>query len=172
MLGLASIQSAVIVLLVLATTHLGAYGLGRYHERDVWHRERAAIEAQAHATAERLRAEGRQLAADLEVARANVRVEYIERVVRIRERASATRECFRPDVTAELNRRPIRETVHRIGEPPREVAPPTPEPVPTAGTSERAAAEWVATAQREHAACRAQVSALADWIRSATGASR
>jgi hypothetical protein len=166
MLGLASIQSVAIAVLVLALTHLGAYGLGRYHERAGWIVERAQIEAQARATADRLRAEGRQLAADLELARANVRIEYRERIVTIREKASATRACFTPDVTAALNRQPIRETVERPGEPPREVVH---EPAPTAGTSERAAAEWIATAQREHAACRAQVASLVSWIKSATG---
>ncbi|MEN9806190.1 MAG: hypothetical protein RL756_698, partial [Pseudomonadota bacterium] len=41
---------------------------------------------------------------------------------------------------------------------------------PSGGTSEQAAAEWIANAQAEHSACRAQVARLVDWIRTATGA--
>ena len=175
MLGLASLQTGAIALLVLLVTHLSAYGLGRYHERGIWTAERARMIAEVQAAADRLRAEGRALAADLELARANVRVEYVERIVRVREVASATRACLSPDVTAALNRTaPIREAVERPATPVATTDPTEPQQAATrppdepAGTSELAAAEWMARARAEHDACRAQVRGLVDWIRAAT----
>lgn len=171
MLGTARLQLAAIGVVVLFATHLAAYVAGYLNgvdqEREKWMLERARIVAQAEATADRLRADGKRLAAELEVAKANVRVEYVEKLRVVYRTASATRACFTPDVTALLNRQPIRETVERVGEPVQEVVH-----VPAGGTSERAAAEWVATAQAEHAACRAQVIKLVDWIRSATGGAK
>lgn len=175
MIGLASIQGATIALLVLAITHLSAYGLGRYHERGVWTAERARLIAEAQAAADRLRAEGRHLAAELELARANVRVEYVERLVKVREVASATRACLSPATAAALNRdTPIREVVERPAPDVAVTAPTEPpqaatrQPDEPAGTSELAAAEWMARARAEHDACRAQVRGLVDWIRAAT----
>jgi hypothetical protein len=168
MFALARLQWAGIALAVLVVTHTGAYAAGWFRgvasERAVWQAERSRIMAEAAATAERLRAEGNRLAAELEVARVNVRVEYVEKVRYIVRVASPTRECLSPDVTAALNRAPIRETVERPGEPPRTVEPPP----ATGGTSELAAAEWIAGAQAAHAECRSQVARLADWIRSVT----
>jgi hypothetical protein len=167
MLGTTRLQFAAAGVAVLLVTHLAAYISGYWNgvdqEREKWMLERARIVAQAESRADALRAEGKRLAADLEVARANVRIEYVEKVRYVRAKASATRECLSPDITAALNRQPIRETVHRQGEPAQVVVH-----APTGGTSELAAAEWIANAQAEHASCRAQVARLADWIRAAT----
>ncbi len=168
MFGLARLQWAGIALAILVVTHMGAYAAGWFrgvaNERAVWQAERSRIMAEAAATAERLRGEGKRLAAELEVARVNVRVEYVEKVRYLVRVASPTRECLSPDVTASLNRQPIRETVERPGEPPQAVDPPP----ATGGTSELAAAEWIAGAQAAHAECRNQVARLADWVRSVT----
>jgi len=168
MFALARLQWAGIALAVLVVTHTGAYAAGWFRgvasERAAWQAERSRIMAEAAATAERLRGEGKRLAAELEVARVNVRVEYVEKVRYLVRVASPERECLSPDVTAALNRTPIRETVERPGEPPRTVDPPP----ATGGTSELAAAEWIAGAQAAHAECRSQVARLVDWIRSVT----
>ena len=161
-------QMLAIAVAVLVLTHLAAY-IGGYwagvsSEREKWTLEKARIIAQAEAKADALRADGRRLAADLELARANVRVEYVEKVRVVVRTASKAKACLSPDVTAALNRQPIRETVERTGAPPQEIvhAP--------AGTSELAAAEWIANAQSEHAQCRQQVARLVDWIKNAAGA--
>jgi len=173
MLGLARLQWAGIAIAILLATHAAAYAFGWHRGADAvqarWNADRVQIIAAAQARADVLRANGERLAAALEVARANVRVEYVEKIRVVYRAASATAQCLSPDVTAALNRQPIRETVERPGEPPRVVEhPPTPPP-PAGGTSELAAAEWIANAQAEHQACRAQVAGLIDWIRSATG---
>lgn len=168
MLRLARLQWAGILLLLLAATHGGAWWhgwlAGAASVQAKWDADRVQLIAAAQARADVLRANGERLAAALEEARAAVRVEYVDRVRVIYRTASATAQCLSPDVTAALNGQPIRETVERPGEPARVVDPPP----PTGGTSELAAAEWIAHAQAEHAACRAQVSGLIDWIRSAT----
>jgi hypothetical protein len=168
MFGLARLQWAGIALAVLVVTHGGAYAAGWFRgvasERAVWQAERSKIMAQAAAAAEVARGEGRRLAAELELARAAVRTEYVERLRIVYRAASPSAQCLSPDVTAALNRAPIRETVERPGEPPRTVDP----PATTGGTSELAAAEWMAGAQAAHAECRNQVQRLADWIRSVT----
>jgi len=165
---LSRMQWAGFALAVLVVTHGGAYAAGWFRgvasERAVWQAERSKIMAEAAATAERLRGEGKRLAAELEVARVNVRVEYVDKVRYLVRVASPSAQCLSPDVTAALNRAPIRETVERPGEPPRAVDPPP----ATGGTSELAAAEWIAGAQAAHAECRNQVQRLADWIRSVT----
>jgi hypothetical protein len=145
-----------------------AYGWdeGVDYERARWQAERSRLLAEAAAQAEVLRAEGRAIAAELERARTDVRVQFVETVRVVRERASSTRACFNADVTAALNRSPIRETVERPGEPPRTLEEPA-----AGGTSELAAAEWVAGAQAAHEACRAQIGALAAWVRAAIAGS-
>ena len=164
MFGTARLQMAAIAVAVLLLTHVAAYVTGYWQgvssERDRWMLERAQIVAQAQAKADALRTEGKRLAADLELARAHVRIEYVERVRTVYRTASRARACLTPDVTAALNAQPIRERVERIGSPPQEIVHP-------AGTSELAAAEWIAHAQSEHAQCRAQVARLVDWIRTA-----
>lgn len=112
-----------------------------------------------------LRQRGDQLAAELEVARTKVRVETIEVVRTIYKKASATRQCFSPDITEVLNRNaPIRETIERP-DAPKQVIDHRSE-APAGGTSELAAAEWVANARAAHEECRAQIGKLGDWIRS------
>lgn len=172
MFGTARLQLLAIGIIVLFFTHMGAYLAGWYKgvasEKQAWMLERAQIVAQAEARAATLRERGDRLAADLELARANVRVEFVERVRVVYRTASVTKQCFSPDVTALLNQHtPIRETVHRVGEPAKEIVH-----QPPGGTSEQAAAEWILHAQAEHNACRAQVARLVDWIRSATGAAK
>jgi hypothetical protein len=166
MFGTARLQMLAVGVVVLVLTHLAAY-IGGYwsgvsSERGQWMLERARIVAQAEAKADALRADGRRLAAELETARAQVRVEYVEKVRVVVRTASKAKSCLSPDTTAALNRQPIRETVERPGSPPAEIIHP-------AGTSELAAAEWIAHAQAEHAQCRQQVARLVDWIRNASG---
>lgn len=165
MLGTARLQMLAIGVVVLVLTHvaayIGGYWSGASSERERWMLERAQIIAQAQAKADTLRAQGQQLAAELEVARANVRVQYVDKIRVVYRTASATKSCLSGDITAALNRNtPIRERVERPDAPAQEIV--------HAGTSERAAAEWIAHAQAEHAACRQQVARLADWIRSVT----
>lgn len=164
-----------IVILSLIGTHVSAYQVGYFKgvsfERAAWESERSKLLARAAAEAERLRGEGKRLAAELEVAKATVRVEYVEKIREVKVAASRTRACFTPDVAAILNRStPIRETREPIPPPGQPAPAPTViehrSEAPAGGTSEAAAAEWVAGAQAAHEACRAQVGALADWIRS------
>lgn len=167
MFGLDRLTSLGVGLALLVLSHAGLYAYGWHTGYDaserVWQAEKSAIMVKAAAEAEKLRTEGRALAAELEVARANVRVEYVEKLRTVYRVASRTKEALSADVTAALNARPIRETVERPGEPPRDVVE------PSAGTSEAAAAEWIAGAQAAHEMCREQVRKLGDWIRSATG---
>lgn len=153
--------------LLICATHLGAYVAGwldgAESEREVWRAEKAALFAAAEERAQTLRERGDRLAAELELARAEVRTVYVDRIRTVYRVASATRSCLSAETTAALNRQPIRETVERPGEPPRQAAPP-----PTAGTSELAAAEWIAGAQAAHEQCRAQVSGLVEWIKAPT----
>jgi len=154
-----------VALLVVSHGLLYAYGWHRGYDASAakWQLERATIVADAQVKADVLRAQGDKLAAELEQARAAVRVEYVEKLRTVYRTASRTKACLSGDVTAALNAAPIRETVQRPGEPPRDVVE------PSAGTSEAAVAEWIAGAQAAHAECRAQVMRLGDWIRSATG---
>lgn len=156
----------------LGVSHAWMYWAGWYagveHEREHWAKERAQLVADAKANADKLRAQGSRLAAELEVARMNVRVEYVDRVRTIYRTASAAKSCFAPDVTAALNRSsPIIETVERPGQLPQVIAQEGTQQA-AGGTSERAAAEWVAHAQAEHSACRQQVKALVAWIEQVT----
>ena len=169
MFGTARIQIALIVLAALAGTHVVAYYTGWLNgaasERAAWTLEKERVLAQASVEAEKLRSEGKELASLLMQAEAKVRVEYVEKIVTIKEKASAVRTCFRPSVTDALNRQPIRETVVRPGEPPTVIEHKV---QVEGGTSELAAAVWVAGAQAAHEQCRAQIGALAAWIAAAT----
>ena len=168
MFGLDRLTSLGVGLALLIVTHGGLYAYG-WHKgynasERVWAAQKSAMLVQAAAEAEVLRERGNKLAAELEVARVNIRVEYVEKIRTVVHIASRTREALSADVTAALNARPIRETVERPNEPPRDVVE------PPGGTSEAAAAEWIAGAQAAHELCREQVRRLGDWIRSATGA--
>jgi hypothetical protein len=172
MFGLNRLTLAGVAVLLLLASHVAAYSAGWFRgvasERAAWTLERERLIAEAAVTAERLRGEGKRLAAELEVARAAVRVEYVEKIREVKVAASRTKACFTPDVTAILNRAStIRERVERPSGEVRTIEHRS-EAAP-AGTSEAAAAEWVANAQAAHEACRAQVGALADWIRALTG---
>lgn len=175
-----------LVVLALMGTHVGAYQVGYFKgvafERTAWQAEREKVLARAAAEAERLKREGKRLAAELELAKANVRTEYIETIRTVREVASGTTRCFTPRTAAALNRGApaaddaaarlsreavIRERVERPGAPPAVIEHRS--EVGEGGTSELAAAQWIAGAQAAHEACRAQIGALADWIRSVTG---
>ena len=168
MFGLDRLSSIGVGLALLIVTHGGLYAYGWHRGYDaserVWAAQKSEMLVKAAAEAEVLRERGNRLAAELEVARANVRVELVEKLRVVDKVASRSKEALSADATAALNARPIRETVERQGEPPRDVVE------PPSGTSEAAAAEWIAGAQAAHELCREQVRRLGDWIRSATGA--
>lgn len=133
-----------------------------------WAELRTQWQTAAAARERALRQRGDDLAAELEAAKAKVRIETIEVIRTVYKKASATKSCFSPDVTEALNRNsPIRETVERPDSP-KQVREHRIEPA-SAGTSELAAAEWVANAQAAHEECRAQVGKLGDWIRAVVG---
>lgn len=168
MLFSARIQYILIAIVIALATHAAAYGAGFYRgvlsERKDWEVERARIVTEAAVNSGRLRAEGMRLAAALEEARAQVRVETVEKVRVVYQKASVTRKCFEADVTAILNRNtPIRERVERADRPAVEVVHTAATDV--GGTSERAAAEWVLNAQSEYDMCRTQVVSLIEWIK-------
>jgi hypothetical protein len=163
-----------IALLMVIAGHVGAYNAGWFrgvaHERAVWEKEKASLLAAAQARAGVLKEKGEKLAAELELAKANVRTEYVEVIRTVKVKASATRACFTPDVTEILNRNSvIREKVERVGGGVTVIEHKTEAPAQSGGTSELAAAEWVLQAQAAHEQCRAQVGALAEWIRSIVG---
>lgn len=175
------LQTLSIVLAVLLATHLAAFSAGWFKgaasERAVWEIERAAVLQRAAAEAERLRATGDRLAAELEIAKATIRTEYVDRIVTVRETASATTRCLTPRTVAVLNRAEpamsdrlnresvIRERVDRQGTPPAVIEHRSEVPLEEGGTSELAAAQWIAGAQQAHAECRAQVGALVAWVK-------
>lgn len=160
-----------------ALVAIGLYGGGFWHgwsmASDKWKTEKAQIIADSEIRAKMLEQKGLSLAADLEKARAQVKVQTVEVVREVVKYASSKRECFSPDVTAILNKNtPIRETRTPIVEP----GQPTQKPTvidhkvqgPVGGTSEQAAATWVAEAQASHEQCRSQVHGLIAWVKSAS----
>lgn len=158
---LARLQWIGVMLAVLVVTH-GAVWVAGWHggHRDAekaFAAERLKLERAAEARAAQLRAEGDRLAAELDRARTAVRVRYVERVRTVYQVASPTRECLSPSVTAALN---------TPAQPPDGLLQ-APQDAP-GGTSEAAAAQWIAGAQAAHEECRAQVARLADWARSVT----
>lgn len=133
-----------------------------------WTAEKARIVAEAEAAAQKLRAEGATLAAALEKARAEVRIEYVEVIREIGKRTSSVRRAVDADIAGLLNSLSgIRETTERVGpdgtvEARRETASDSPRPV---GTSERALAEWIAGAVKSHEECRQQANALIEYAK-------
>lgn len=152
-------------------THLAAYIFGWHRGYDasetVWVAEKKALIARAEVQAAQLRAEGSRLAAELEIARANVRVEYVEVIRDVQKVASATRRAIGADLAGMLNSLSgIRETTERIGadgtvEARREVA----SDPGRSGTSERALAEWIVGAVKAHEECRVQANALIEYAK-------
>jgi hypothetical protein len=136
--------------------HASGWSGGVAAERARWQAERARVLEQAQAQAKVARAQGRAIAAELERTRAALRADQLARSRAIDERASSTATCLSPAVAAALNAAPASET-----------AEPQAAASSAGGTSERAAAGWIADAQQAHEACRAQVGALAEWIRAA-----
>jgi hypothetical protein len=184
MMGLLSLRTWAIVVAALLLSNAVLYNVGWYrgvlHERAAWVKLRAEIEAANAARVEILTAENRAIAAKLVAAEGAVRVEYVEVIRTVRERASATARCFSPGTTRALNREPttaelhaanpIRETVHR-----ESTVGPSPQVVERGvegGTSELAAAEWAAGAQRLYAECRARVESWQQWAAKVTGGAK
>lgn len=165
--------AAVISLALLAVVGMGSYFKG-YRDgfaasEAKWSELKAEWEAASVAREKALREQGDLLAAELEAAKSKVRVETVEVVRTVYKKASATRACFTPDVTEILNRNSvIREKVERPDG--TKVIEHKTEAAPVGGTSELAAAEWVANARAAHEECRAQVGRLGDWIRAAVKA--
>lgn len=154
---------------------VAAFGAGYYngHSAGVestnakWVKLKAEWEEASRAFERAMQKRGDALAEELEQERKKVRVQTVEVVRTVYRTASPTRPCFTPDVTAALNKAaPIVETVERPGS-----APVVTEhrAQPEGGTSELAAAEWVANARAAHEECRAQVQKLGDWIRGLKG---
>ena len=162
-----------VVAAVLTGTYVTGYWKGWNASEKLWLAEKSEMISAARLREERLRADGAHLAASLEVARANIRVEVVEKLRTVYVTASKVKSCFSPDVTAALNRNSvIVETRTPIGLPGGDARPslviehkPAAEPM---GSSEQAVASWVAEAQASHAMCRAQVVRLTDWIKAAT----
>jgi len=166
----AAILVAVILLL---TAYLVGWTRGYSASEGKWKLERAALVADAKTRAAQLQSEGNRLRAELEVARANVRIQYVEVVREVKRVASSTRRAINVDLAGLLNSMSgIRETTQRINPdgtlgPSRE-APPDP-PRPSGGTSERALGEWIANAVRSHEECRKQVDALIGYAKACSG---
>jgi hypothetical protein len=160
------LQATAIGVLLLIVSHIGLYVYGWHKgagvERLKWQAEKAQMMIAAEARANVLREQGDRLAAELEIARTAVRTIYVDRIKTVYRTASPTRQALSADVTAALNRdTPIRETVHRAGEPPAVVV--------HGGASELATAEWIANTQAMYADCVTRFRALADWARAASG---
>lgn len=159
MFGMNRFTLAGVLALLLLASHAGTYALGWHRgyaaSEGKWAAEKLELLAAAEARAKVLRERGDRLAAELEQARAQVRVEYVDKIRVIYRTASRSKEALSAAVTAALNRQPIRESA----------TPVAPDPEPVAGTSEAAAAEWIAGAQAAYEACREQVRALAEWAK-------
>lgn len=170
-----SIERLAIGLVIALLTHLGAYVYGwnkGYQLSEArWDDQKQALIAQAQARAESLRAEGARLSAELEVARANVRIEYVEVIRDIRKSASAVRRALDADVAGMLNALSgIRETTERIDpagvdDTSAQAAADPARSAPAEGVSERTLAEWIAGTVKAHEECRVQANALIEYAR-------
>lgn len=160
--------AATLVLSWVVTYNIGWYrgwNVGIELERGKWEKERARILLEAAIAAEKMRTENKRIVAELEEAKAKVRTEYVEVVRVIREKASPVKQCFNGSVTDALNRNSvIREKVERPGTPPKTIEHRS--EVEGGGTSELAAAEWVAQAQNNYGLCAAVVEGWQSWYRS------
>lgn len=174
MLPVTTFERVAIGLVIALVTHLGAYSFGwfkGYSSSEVrWNEQKKALIAQAEARAEALKAEGSRLSAELEVAKANVRIEYVEVIREIRKSASSVRRAFDADLAGMLNALSgIRETSERVDssgvvETRRETATNSPRSA-SEGVSERALAEWIAGSIKAHEECRVQANALIEYAK-------
>lgn len=171
------IERYLIALAIVCAVGAGAFGTGYWKgyragvaaTEAKWVKLKDEWEAASRARERALREKGDALAAELEAAKTKVRVETVEVVRTIYKKASATKQCFSPDITEILNRNTrIRETIERPGAP-KQVIEYKSEAPAEGGTSELAAAEWVANAQAAHEECRTQVGKLGEWIRNLVG---
>jgi hypothetical protein len=172
MLPVTSLERIVIAVLVAIVTHMATYAFGWSRgysaSQAKWELEKKALIAAADKRAAELRAEGSRLAADLEMARANVKIEYVEVVREVQKYASSTRRAINADLAGLLNSMSgIRETTERVDPPAapearREAAanPGRPE-----GVSERTLSEWIAGAVKSHEDCRAQANSLIEYAK-------
>jgi hypothetical protein len=169
----ARIKVAAVLLLSVAIAIVAAYWAGWFRgnahgvmsERAVWHAERDVIRAEAAAQAEALRSRGEQLSAQLTIARATVRIEYVEVVREIVKVASPVRRAIGADLAGLLNSMSgIRETTERIGsggvvEARTETSTDSGRPA-SAGVSERGLADWIAGTVKAYEECRVQATGL------------
>jgi hypothetical protein len=147
MISMYSVQMAVAGIVLTLATHAGAYWIGYTKGYDSRNKkaqiERAEITAQARANEDRLKVEGARLEAELSEAKTRIEVRYVDRVKTIYKTASVEKECLSSEVVSILNDEPTQS-----------------------GTSEQAAAQWMAQAQAAHEQCKEQVISLIDWAHS------
>lgn len=161
------LAGAVITAVLLAVgSYIFGWHRGYAASEEKWKAEKVALIAQAKERAAQLEAEGSRLRAELEVAKANVRVEYVEVIRGIQKTASVTRRAIGGDLAGLLNSLSgIRETTERIGadgtvEARREATSDS-----RGSTSERALSEWIAGAVKSHEECRVQANALIEYAK-------
>jgi len=159
--------SVLSVILLTVGSYMFGWHRGYAASEEKWQAEKVVLIEAAKTRAAQLEAEGSRLRADLEVAKANVRIEYVEVIREIQRVASSARRAISPDLAGLLNSLSgVRETTERVGadgtvEARRET---TSDPA-RSGTSERALAEWIAGAVKSHEECRVQANALIDYAK-------
>lgn len=176
---MSKIEQALVVLAVIAVMIVGSHIWGWHRgyaasekvwlaKEAQWAAEKAKILAEADAAASQLRAEGATLAAALEKARAEVRVEYVETVREIGKRTSSVRRVLDADLAGLLNSLSgIRETASSNDPPGTPEARPEapPDPGRPSGVSERGLTEWIANAIKSHEECRQQANSLIEYAK-------
>jgi hypothetical protein len=166
------VERVVIIILLAIVTHIGTYAFGWSRgysaSQAKWDMEKKAMIADANRRAAELRAEGSRLSAELEIARANTRIEYVEVVRGVQKVASSTRRAIDANLAGLLNSMSgIRETTERVDPPAapearREAAA---NPGRPDGVSERTLSEWIAGAVKSHEDCRAQANSLIEYAK-------
>ena len=167
-----SLERILIGLMVVLLTHMGTYLFGwskGYAASEAkWALEKKALVAAADKRAAELRADGSRLAAQLEIARANVRIEYVEVIREVQKLASPVRRAVSADLAGLLNSMSgIRETTERVDPPgtPEAGREAAPNPGRPEGVSERALSEWIAGAVKSHEDCRTQANSLIEYAK-------
>ena len=149
MIPIGSVQLALAGIVLTFATHAGAYWIGYTRGYEARNKkaqiERAEIIAQARANEDRLKTEGAKIEAQLSEAKTRIEVRYVDRVKTIYKTASTEKECLSSEVVSVLNEQPAES-----------------------GTSEQAAAQWMAQAQSAHEQCREQVISLIQWAQKAS----